>query len=79
MSIMETRGSIAMTITSNNESSSPVVTSEFAGREQLRASSTEFRKEVIEVSDGVFVAVGGGVFFCGCRPLCKKFFHRLKV
>jgi alkyl sulfatase BDS1-like metallo-beta-lactamase superfamily hydrolase len=31
---------------------------EFAGREQLRASSAEFRKEVVEVTNGVFVAVG---------------------
>jgi len=31
---------------------------DFAGREQLRASSAEFRKEVIEVTAGVFVAVG---------------------
>lgn len=31
---------------------------EFAGRERLRASSAEFRKDVIEVTDGVFVAVG---------------------
>lgn len=33
-------------------------TDEFAGREQLRASSAEFRREVIEVADGVFAAVG---------------------
>jgi alkyl sulfatase BDS1-like metallo-beta-lactamase superfamily hydrolase len=31
---------------------------EFAPREQLRASSAEFRKEVLEVSDAVYVAVG---------------------
>jgi alkyl sulfatase BDS1-like metallo-beta-lactamase superfamily hydrolase len=31
---------------------------DFAGREKLRAHSAEFRKEVIEVTDGVFVAVG---------------------
>jgi alkyl sulfatase BDS1-like metallo-beta-lactamase superfamily hydrolase len=31
---------------------------EFAGRERLRAHSTEFRKEVIEVTSGVWVAVG---------------------
>lgn len=30
----------------------------FAGREQLRASSSEFRREVIEVTSGVFAAVG---------------------
>jgi alkyl sulfatase BDS1-like metallo-beta-lactamase superfamily hydrolase len=31
---------------------------EFAGREKLRAHSTEFRREVIKVADGVWVAVG---------------------
>jgi alkyl sulfatase BDS1-like metallo-beta-lactamase superfamily hydrolase len=31
---------------------------EFAGREKLRAHSNEFRKEVIKVTDGVYVAVG---------------------
>ena len=30
----------------------------FAGREKLRAHSHEFRKEVIRVTDGVYVAVG---------------------
>ncbi len=30
----------------------------FRGREQLRASSVEFRKDVIEIADGVFAAVG---------------------
>src|SRR5262245_20127960 len=30
----------------------------FAGREKLRAQSNEFRKEVIRVTDGVYVAVG---------------------
>jgi len=31
---------------------------EFAGREKLRAHSSEFRKEVVRVTDGVYVAVG---------------------
>ena len=31
---------------------------EFDGREKLRAQSDEFRKEVIKVTDGVYVAVG---------------------
>src|SRR5262245_25509710 len=31
---------------------------EFAGREKLRAQSDEFRKDVIRVTDGVYVAVG---------------------
>jgi alkyl sulfatase BDS1-like metallo-beta-lactamase superfamily hydrolase len=35
-----------------------VFAQEFAGREQLRAHSAEFRQEVIKVTDGVYVAVG---------------------
>jgi alkyl sulfatase BDS1-like metallo-beta-lactamase superfamily hydrolase len=31
---------------------------EFAGREKLRAHSDEFRKDVIKITDGVYVAVG---------------------
>ena len=31
---------------------------DYAGREELRAQSNEFRKEVIRVTDGVYVAVG---------------------
>ena len=31
---------------------------DYAGREKLRAESTEFRKEVIRVTEGVYVAVG---------------------
>ena len=31
---------------------------EFAGREKLRAHSDEFRKDVIRVTDGVYVAIG---------------------
>ena len=31
---------------------------EFAGREQLFAHSNEFRQEVIQVTEGVYVAVG---------------------
>ncbi|WP_208246027.1 hypothetical protein WGT02_31745 (plasmid) [Rhizobium sp. T1470] len=38
--------------------SSSAVADEFAGREQLRASSAEFRKEVIHITEGVFAAVG---------------------
>jgi alkyl sulfatase BDS1-like metallo-beta-lactamase superfamily hydrolase len=34
------------------------VAQEYAGREKLRAQSNEFRKEVIRVTDGVYVAVG---------------------
>jgi alkyl sulfatase BDS1-like metallo-beta-lactamase superfamily hydrolase len=35
-----------------------VIAQYFAGREKLRAQSNEFRKEVIRVTDGVYVAVG---------------------
>jgi len=35
-----------------------VAAQEFAGREKLRAHSSEFRKEVIRVTDRVYVAVG---------------------
>ncbi|HET7883230.1 MAG TPA: alkyl/aryl-sulfatase [Acetobacteraceae bacterium] len=35
-----------------------VAPDEFAAREQLRASSAEFREDVIEITQGVFVAVG---------------------
>jgi len=38
--------------------SAPGVAQEFAGRDKLRAHSAEFRKEVIKVTDGVYVAVG---------------------
>jgi len=36
----------------------PVAAQEFAGREKLRAHSSEFRQEVIRVTDRVYVAVG---------------------
>ena len=35
-----------------------VAAQEFAGREKLRAHTQEFRREVIQVTDGVWVAVG---------------------
>jgi hypothetical protein len=35
-----------------------VAAQDYAGREKLRAQSNEFRKEVIRVTDGVYVAVG---------------------
>src|SRR5438034_9500044 len=34
------------------------VAQDYAGREKLRARSNELRKEVIRVTDGVYVAVG---------------------
>ncbi|QND69403.1 alkyl/aryl-sulfatase (plasmid) [Mesorhizobium loti] len=40
------------------DQSAPAYADDFAGREQLRASSAEFRKEVIQITDGVFAAVG---------------------
>src|SRR6476660_438414 len=36
----------------------PAAAQDYAGREKLRAQSNEFRKEVIRVTDGVYVAVG---------------------
>lgn len=45
-------------ISSAGVSTPDVAHDEFAGRERLRASSVEFRKNVIEVTDGVFMAVG---------------------
>jgi alkyl sulfatase BDS1-like metallo-beta-lactamase superfamily hydrolase len=35
-----------------------VAAQDYAGREKLRAQSNEFRKEVIRITDGVYVAVG---------------------
>jgi glyoxylase-like metal-dependent hydrolase (beta-lactamase superfamily II) len=35
-----------------------VAAQDYAGREKLREQSNEFRKEVIRVTDGVYVAVG---------------------
>ena len=50
---------IAMAIASSIGPQVPVaVQGEFGGREKLRASSVEFRKDVIEITDGVFAAVG---------------------
>jgi glyoxylase-like metal-dependent hydrolase (beta-lactamase superfamily II) len=37
---------------------SSALAQDFPGREQLRAHSNEFRKQVIRVTDGVYVAVG---------------------
>src|SRR5215475_14976567 len=36
----------------------PALAQDYTGREKLRAQSNEFRKEVIRVTDGVYVAVG---------------------
>ncbi|SPA03090.1 Alkyl sulfatase beta-lactamase family hydrolase protein [Cupriavidus taiwanensis] len=47
-----------VTATSLLVSNSVVAHEEFAGRDKLRAHSAEFRKEIIRVADGVYVAVG---------------------
>lgn len=39
-------------------SPAPAAGDAFAGREQLRASSAEFRREIIGITEGVFAAVG---------------------
>jgi alkyl sulfatase BDS1-like metallo-beta-lactamase superfamily hydrolase len=36
----------------------PATAQDYAGREKLRSESSEFRREVIQVTDGVYVAVG---------------------
>jgi len=43
---------------STGRQSRGVAPDQFAAREQLRASSAEFREDVIEITQGVFVAVG---------------------
>jgi len=47
-----------MAIASAQDSSTLPAANDFTGREQLRASSAEFRKEVVPVTTGVYVAVG---------------------
>src|SRR5262249_47164840 len=49
---------LAVAITTLFASCISAVAQEYAGREKLRAQSNEFRKEVIRVTDGVYVAVG---------------------
>jgi alkyl sulfatase BDS1-like metallo-beta-lactamase superfamily hydrolase len=49
---------LALTVTSLLASCMSAAAQEYAGREKLRAQSNEFRKEVILVTDGVYVAVG---------------------
>lgn len=50
--------SVAISLVGGIATVSPAVAQEFAGRDRLRAHSAEFRREVIEVTDGVYVAVG---------------------
>lgn len=52
-------GGIALATASSIDPQVPVAAQgAFAGREQLRASSVEFRKDIVEVTEGVFAAVG---------------------
>src|SRR6516165_4106552 len=48
----------ALAVTMLFASRLPAAAQDYGGREKLRAESTEFRKEVIRVADGVYVAVG---------------------
>src|SRR6516225_6193568 len=48
----------ALAVTMLFASCLPAAAEDYAGREKLRAESTEFRTEVIRVTDGVYVAVG---------------------
>lgn len=49
---------IAISLLCGMASAWPAAAQEFAARERLRTHSAEFRKEVIRVTDGVYVAVG---------------------
>src|SRR5262245_18735815 len=49
---------VAMLIASSITSSITVSGQDDAAREKLRAQSNEFRQEVIQAADGVYVAVG---------------------
>ena len=52
------RRALALAIVTLFASCMSAAAQEYAGREELRAQSNEFRKEVIRVTDGVYVAVG---------------------
>jgi alkyl sulfatase BDS1-like metallo-beta-lactamase superfamily hydrolase len=52
------RGAMAQAITLFFVAGISAMAQDYSGREKLRAQSNEFRKEVIRVTDGVFVAVG---------------------
>ncbi len=49
---------VALVVTALLASCTSAAAQENAGREKLRAQSNEFRKDVIRVTDGVYVAVG---------------------
>jgi len=48
----------ALALTTLLAGCTPAAAQDYAGRETLRAQSNEFRKDVIQVTDGVYVAVG---------------------
>src|SRR5215831_11239483 len=48
----------ALAVTMIFASCTSAAAQDYAGREKLRAQSNEFRKDVIRVTDGVYVAVG---------------------
>jgi alkyl sulfatase BDS1-like metallo-beta-lactamase superfamily hydrolase len=49
---------LALTVAMTFASAISTALQDYAGREKLRAQSNEFRKDVIRVKDGVYVAVG---------------------
>jgi alkyl sulfatase BDS1-like metallo-beta-lactamase superfamily hydrolase len=55
---MQRLARLALTAATFFASCIPAAAQEYDGREKLRAQSTEFRREVIRVTDGVYVAVG---------------------
>jgi alkyl sulfatase BDS1-like metallo-beta-lactamase superfamily hydrolase len=52
------RRTLALAVTALFASCMSAAAQEYSGREKLRAQSNEFRKEVIRVTNGVYVAVG---------------------
>jgi len=52
------RRALTLGITTLIASCTSAAAQEYAGRDKLRAQSNEFRKDVIRVADGVYVAVG---------------------
>lgn len=52
------RRTLALAVTTLLATCISAAAQEYSGREKLRAQSNEFRKEVIRVTDGVYVAVG---------------------
>jgi alkyl sulfatase BDS1-like metallo-beta-lactamase superfamily hydrolase len=52
------RRTLALAVTTFLAASISAAAQDYSGREKLRAQSNEFRKEVIRVADGVYVAVG---------------------